>query len=216
MAKRYCPIFATGVSRPCGSSALMRLDAPGDGITHDFELWVRALEPIGRLGLGGGLVERGNRVALHLDTALLVGDGIGLFHWWASHGTRPPCLPLDSCGRAPYPVAAAAILAGCTSAVKSSISLRVMSPMANLYSPISETGVTSAAGPVMKHSENSESSSGMIARSITFRPRCLASPMTVRLVMPSRKQSGSGVCSTPSLTKKMLAPVASATCPRQP
>ena len=47
----------------------------------------------------------------------------------------------------------------------------------------------------------------MMARSTTFKPRFLASPMTVRRVMPSRKQSGVGVCSTPSLTKKMLAPV---------
>ena len=39
----------------------------------------------------------------------------------------------------------------------------------------------------------------MIARSITFSPRCLARPITVRRVMPSRKQSGVGVCSTPSL-----------------
>ena len=39
--------------------------------------------------------------------------------------------------------------------------------------------------------------------------------MTERRVMPLRKQSGVGVCSSPSMTKKMLAPVASATCPRQ-
>ncbi len=42
-----------------------------------------------------------------------------------------------------------------------------------------------------------------------------ASAITVCRVMPSRKQSASGVWILPSLTKKMLAPVASAICPRQ-
>jgi hypothetical protein len=39
--------------------------------------------------------------------------------------------------------------------------------------------------------------------------------MMVRRVIPSRKQSGTGVWSAPSRTKKMLAPVVSATRPRQ-
>ena len=40
-------------------------------------------------------------------------------------------------------------------------------------------------------------------------------PNTVRRVMPSRKQSGFGVCSSPSMARKTLAPVASAIWPRQ-
>ena len=38
---------------------------------------------------------------------------------------------------------------------------------------------------------------------------------TDRRVIPSRKQSGSGVCSSPSITKKTFALVVSATLPRQ-
>ena len=78
------------------------------------------------------------------------------------------------------------------------------------------TGVTSHAVPVRKTSVARPSSSGMTIRSTTSMPRSRARPMTVRRVMPSRKQSGTGVCRVPSpKTKKMLAPVASATRPRQ-
>src|SRR5512147_2699336 len=136
----------------------MRLDAPADGIIQGLELRMRAQEPAVSLGLGGELRERGNRVALQLDPALRVRDGVSLLQRRASH-----CIVLRSYpsvqDETPYP-AAATSFAGCTKAVKSSISVRVMSPMANLYCPISETGVTSAAVPVMKHSENPASSSG--------------------------------------------------------
>ena len=57
--------------------------------------------------------------------------------------------------------------------------------------------------------------SGQIVRSTTSIPRLRARSITVRRVIPSRKQSGVGVCSDPLRTKKTLAPVASATCPRQ-
>jgi hypothetical protein len=40
-------------------------------------------------------------------------------------------------------------------------------------------------------------------------------PITVRRVMPSRKFTGFGVCSSPPMLKKMLAPVDSATSPFQ-
>jgi hypothetical protein len=50
-----------------------------------------------------------------------------------------------------------------------------------------------------------------MARSTTLIWWRRAMLITVRRVMPSRKQSGTGVCSAPSMTKKMLAPVASAT-----
>src|SRR3990170_1120230 len=106
--------------------ALMRLDAPGDGVIRNFDVGVRSLEPIVCLGLGGGLVERGNRVPLQLDTALLVVDGIGLFQRWGFPCTRPPYMSPDSCASALYPAAATAALAGCTIAVKSSINFRVM------------------------------------------------------------------------------------------
>ena len=59
--------------------------------------------------------------------------------------------------------------------------------MANLYSPISETGVTSAAVPVMKHSEKPAIYSGMIGRSTTFSPRFAASSITVRRVIEQAK-----------------------------
>ena len=53
----------------------MCLDTPGDGVLKDFELRMRAIEAIVRLGLGVDLIERGNGVALQLDTGLRVGDG---------------------------------------------------------------------------------------------------------------------------------------------
>ena len=86
-----------------------------------------------------------------------------------------------------------------------------MLPGVNRYSPISDTGVTSAALPVTKHSENSDSSSGRMCRSITSKPLDRASLITDWRVMPFRKQSGVGVWITPSLMKKTLDPVLSAT-----
>ena len=47
---------------------------------------------------------------------------------------------------------------------KSSISDSEMLPGVNVYSPICATGVTSAAVPVMKHSVNVDSSSGLMCR----------------------------------------------------
>ena len=52
-------------------------------------------------------------------------------------------------------------------------------------------------------------------RSSTDQPRFLASPITARRVMPSRKFSGVGVTSLSSITRKMLAPVDSARSPFQ-
>ena len=69
--------------------------------------------------------------------------------------------------------------------------------------------------PVTKISSASESSSGMIIRSTVSILRALAISMTVRLVIPSRKQSAVGVCRLPSITRKIFAPVASARRPRQ-
>ena len=63
---------------------------------------------------------------------------------------------------------------------------------------------------VMKHSEKLLISSGWMWRCTTSMPRLRASPITVRRVMPSRKQSGAGVWMTPSKTRKRLAPVVSA------
>jgi branched-chain amino acid aminotransferase len=73
------------------------------------------------------------------------------------------------------------------------------------------TGVTSTAVPVRKHSEKSDSSSGRMSRTTTSMPLDRAISMTVWRVMPSRMWSTLGVWMTPSLTKKTLAPVASAT-----
>jgi hypothetical protein len=67
----------------------------------------------------------------------------------------------------------------------------------------------------MKHSPKFDISSGMMRRSITWMPRFFASAMTVRRVMPSKKQSGVGVWIFPSVTKKILAPVHSAIRPCQ-
>ena len=50
-----------------------------------------------------------------------------------------------------------------------------MLPGVKLYSPICATGVTSAALPVTKHSENSDSSSGLMCRSTTSKPLARAS-----------------------------------------
>ena len=88
-------------------------------------------------------------------------------------------------------------------------------PGLNFQFAISDTGVTSAAVPVMKHSLKPASSSGMMRRSITSMPRRLARSIAVARVMPARKQSAIGVWILPSLMKKMLAPVHSATRPCQ-
>jgi len=68
-----------------------------------------------------------------------------------------------------------------------------MAPGVKRQWAISETPVTSAALPVMKHSEKLASSSGRMRRSVTSIPRRRASSMTVRRVIPSRKQSAIGV-----------------------
>src|SRR5690606_41242449 len=57
----------------------------------------------------------------------------------------------------------------------------------------------------------SPSPSGRMSRTTTSTPRALAISITVWRVMPSRMWSTRGVCRTPCLTKKTLAPVASAT-----
>ncbi len=67
---------------------------------------------------------------------------------------RPPNPITQRC-----PSDAAAVLPlGCTSAVVSSISVLVIGPGVNFHRAISDTAVTSAAVPVMKHPEKLESS----------------------------------------------------------
>ena len=56
-----------------------------------------------------------------------------------------------------------------------------------------DTGVTSAAVPVKKHPTKSFSSLGLIFRSLTFIFFDFAISITVRLVIPSRNESGMGV-----------------------
>jgi hypothetical protein len=51
----------------------------------------------------------------------------------------------------------------------------------------------------------------MMWRWCTFTCRPSSMPITVCRVMPFRNTSAVGVCTSPSFTKKMLAPVASAT-----
>ena len=75
---------------------------------------------------------------------------------------------------------------------------------------MARTGVTSAAVPVTNTSCASRSSSGLMCRSVIGTPRFLARSMTVRRVMPLRKQSGVGVWISPSMTRNRLAPVVSA------
>ena len=75
-----------------------------------------------------------------------------------------------------------------------------------------ETGVSSAAVPVKKHPVKSFISSGLIFLSITLIFLDLAILIISLLVIPSQKESGIGVCSSPFLVlKKIFAPVASAT-----
>ena len=62
-----------------------------------------------------------------------------------------------------------------------------------------ETGVTSAAVPVKKHPTKFDSSFGDIFLSLTFIFFDLAISITVLLVIPSRKESGVGVCRVPSI-----------------
>jgi hypothetical protein len=75
--------------------------------------------------------------------------------------------------------------------------------------------VTSAAVPARNTSVARAISTASIGRSTTRIWCRRASPMTVRRVMPSRNPSGRGVCNAPSITRKMFAPVVSATSPRQ-
>ena len=77
-----------------------------------------------------------------------------------------------------------------------------------------DTGVTSAAVPVKKHPTKFFISSGFIFLSLTFTPLDLAIFITSLLVIPSKKESGIGVCISPDLSlKNTFAPVASATLP---
>ena len=57
--------------------------------------------------------------------------------------------------------------------------------------------VTSAAVPVKKHPTKLESSFGEIFLSFTFIFLDFAISITVLLVIPSKKQSGVGVCNSP-------------------
>ena len=63
-----------------------------------------------------------------------------------------------------------------------------------------ETGVTSAAVPVRKHPAKFDNSEGSIFLSCTFIFFVFAISITVLLVMPSRKESGTGVCKSPFLS----------------
>ena len=72
------------------------------------------------------------------------------------------------------------------------------------------TAVTSAAVPATKTSVARASSAASIGRSITVIWFRAASRITARRVIPSRNPSGTGVCSAPSMTKKIFAAVVSA------
>ena len=65
-------------------------------------------------------------------------------------------------------------------------------------------GVTSAGVPVKKHPTKLESSSGEIFLSFTFIFLDFAISITVLLVIPSKKQSGVGVCNSPFLSLKNI------------
>ena len=68
--------------------------------------------------------------------------------------------------------------------------------------------------PVKKHPTKFGSSFGFIFLSWTFIFLDFAISITVLLVIPSKKESGIGVCNSPFLSlKKIFAPVASATFP---
>ena len=56
------------------------------------------------------------------------------------------------------------------------------------------TGVTSAAEPVKKHPTKFDISSGLIFLSMTLIPFDFAISIMHRLVIPSKKESGIGVC----------------------
>ena len=76
------------------------------------------------------------------------------------------------------------------------------------------TGVTSAAEPVKKHPTKSDISSSLIFLSIIIIPLDFAISIIHLLVIPSKKESGIGVCNSPALfLRNILAPVASATFP---
>ena len=79
---------------------------------------------------------------------------------------------------------------------------------------ITETGVISAAVPVKKQPTKLDISFGLIFLSIILIPFDFAISITHLLVMPSKNESGIGVCKAPALSlKKIFAPVASAMFP---
>ena len=85
----------------------------------------------------------------------------------------------------------------------------------NFHWAISDTAVTSAAVPVMKHSEKPDE---LLRHDAALDHFDIVPPRQLdhgRRVMPARKQSAIGVWILPSLMKKMLAPVHSATRPCQ-
>ena len=63
-----------------------------------------------------------------------------------------------------------------------------------------DTGVTSAAVPVKKHPTKFGNSSGLIFLSLTLIFLDFAISITVLLVIPSKKESGIGVCNSPFLS----------------
>ena len=65
-----------------------------------------------------------------------------------------------------------------------------------------ETGVTTAAVPVKKHPTKFDNSDTSIFLSNTLIFFVFAISIIVRLVIPSKKESGVGVCKLPSLSLK--------------
>ena len=85
----------------------------------------------------------------------------------------------------------------------------MVSQTLNWFSAIQDTGVTSAAVPVKKHPTKLGSSVGLIFLSWTFIFFDFAISITVLRVIPSKKESGNGVCNSPfESLKKIFAPVA--------
>ena len=76
----------------------------------------------------------------------------------------------------------------------------MVSQTLNWFSAIQDTGVTSAAVPVKKHPTKLGNSVGLIFLSCTFIFFDFAIPITVLLVIPSKKESGIGVWSSPFLS----------------
>ena len=120
--------------------------------------------------------------------------------------------------RVPFDIAAPCAMIGTSNffelAVAVAISLfglKSGDAVVEVAAPIEPTGVTSAAVPVSQHCSKPSISAGSIWRSFTVTPRSFSIWITVWRVMPLRKRSARGVWTSPSRTKKMLAPVASAT-----